>query len=399
MFRKIYNVIRIIIQKIIGFTLNILIQRNKNYIALGCHVDNLNMFMHNTKYLYLFLNNNKTNYKCVWLTNDEKIINKLKNCGYKNINKRTSLKGIWFALRAKYWLYDYGPTSVADKMFCHGSTKINFWHGIPLKKMGFDDVFDKRYYFTKLEKFFYNFFNITSGSTYIANNNYEISFLSSCFGVDKKYFKIIGSPRLDVLYKDIEGQDMFMEEDFANIKYFHEQGKKIIIYMPTFRDTEKDISGWLRSEKLQQFLKENNAVMICKLHPYDANGLNFDDCEELYKMNNNSDIYPVLKYSDALITDYSSINFDYLLLDKPIMYYVPDLEEYQEKCRGFYTPYSEFTVGDVCKTEDELLSAIKNVVDGVDNYKEQRKFLRDKVFKYQDGRNCERVVEWIKSLG
>ena len=394
---KLVNLIRIIVQKIVGFLFSIFIKRNNKYIAVGCFVDNINMFMHNTKYLFLYLNNIDREYKCVWLTDDRNIINKLINCGYKNIYKRTSIKGIWYALRAKYWLYDYSPTSVANKSYCNGAILINLWHGIPLKKIAFDDLNNNFNKYPSLQKKLYLSFKIKD-SFYITNGEYEQKCYKTAFLEEKEKMKIIGSPRLDVLYRDIEGQDLFMEEDFANIKSLHEQGKKLVVYMPTFRDTEKDISGWLRSEKLQQFLKENNAVMICKLHPYDANGLNFDDCEELYKMNNNSDIYPVLKYSDALITDYSSINFDYLLLDKPIMYYVPDLEEYQEKCRGFYTPYSEFAVGGICKTEDELLSAMQDVIDGKDDYKEQRKLLRDKMFKYQDGRNCERVVEWIKSL-
>ena len=115
-------------------------------------------------------------------------------------------------------------------------------------------------------------------------------------------------------------------------------------------------------------------------------------------MDSNADIYPVLKYSDALITDYSSIYFDYLLLDKPIIYYPIDLEEYQKKCRGFYRPYEELTAGVKAYNEQELINAIQDVINGVDDYKEERKVLRDKIFKYQDGRNCERVVEWIKNL-
>ncbi|MBQ2871928.1 CDP-glycerol glycerophosphotransferase family protein, partial [bacterium] len=210
--------------------------------------------------------------------------------------------------------------------------------------------------------------------------------------------KILGSPRLDVLLHDIPNAEMFMEEDFNNIKNFKTQGKKIFIYMPTFRDTGKDISGWLKSDKLKEFLHNNNAVLVCKLHPFDKNSLDFELSEDFYKMDSDSDVYPILKYTDALITDYSSVYFDYLLLDKPILYYSPDLKEYQEKCRGFYEPYDKLTAGAITQTEQELFDAMQNVIDGVDNYKEQRKALRDRMFKYQDGRNCERVIEWIKSL-
>lgn len=189
-----------------------------------------------------------------------------------------------------------------------------------------------------------------------------------------------------------------MEEDFAKIKSFKEAGKKLFFYMPTFRDTGKDISGWLKSNKLKEFLRQNNAVLVCKLHFADKNSLNFELTEDFYKMDSDSDIYPVLKYSDALITDYSSIYFNYLLLDKPILYYPIDLAEYQEKCRGFYEPYDKLTAGVKAYNEQELINAMQDVINGVDNYKEERKALRDRMFKYQDGCNCERVVEFIRSL-
>lgn len=116
-------------------------------------------------------------------------------------------------------------------------------------------------------------------------------------------------------------------------------------------------------------------------------------------MSNNSDVYPILKHTDALITDYSSVYFDYLLLDKPILYYSPDIEEYQEQCRGFYSPYAELTAGVITQTEEELFKEIRNVIDGIDNYKTQRKTLRDKLFKHQDGNNCERITNWVLTLG
>ena len=107
----------------------------------------------------------------------------------------------------------------------------------------------------------------------------------------------------------------------------------------------------------------------------------------------------MMQFSDCLITDYSSISFDYLLVDKPLIYYVPDLEKYQEQCRGFYSPYDEIIAGEKVTNDSELFNAINNVLHGVDNHKERRTGLRNKFFKYQDGKNCERVIDWIKSLG
>ena len=129
-----------------------------------------------------------------------------------------------------------------------------------------------------------------------------------------------------------------------------------------------------------------------------AAALNFELPYTIYKMDSNSDIYPILKYSDGLITDYSSIYFDYLLLDKPILYYIPDIEEYESQDRGFYEPYENLTAGIYAKTEDELLKGLTDIINGVDNYKEKRKALRDRMFVYQDGNNCKRNLKFIKGL-
>ena len=390
------SLIKIIMQKIIGFLLSLFIPRDSKYIAVGCYIDNLNMFMHNTKYLFLYLNNERSKYKCVWLTNDKKIIDKLKSNGYENIYKRSSIKGWWFALRAKYWIYDYSPSSVSNKCFCSNAIKINLWHGTGSLKQSFND--DKNFIQKgSLQSKIYNFLRIKD-SYFNVDSEHEGFYRKSAFNAKDEQIIIKGSPRLDVLYKDIPNAEMFMKDDFKNIKAFKEQGKKLFFYVPTFRESKEDISGWLKSKKLEQFLKNNNVILVCKLHPFDTNSLNFELGEEFYKMESDSDLYVVLKYMDAMISDYSSVYFDYLLLDRPIIYYVPDLKEYQEKCRGFYEPYENLTAGIKVKTEQELLSAMRDIIGGIDNYKGDRERLRNQTFKYQDGRNCERIVEWIKSL-
>ena len=138
--------------------------------------------------------------------------------------------------------------------------------------------------------------------------------------------------------------------------------------------------------------------MVCKLHFADKNSLNFELTDNYYKMDSDADIYPVFKYSDAMITDYSTIAFDYLLLDKPILYYPVDLQEYLKKCRGLYGEYNEITAGEKAYNENDLINAMQNIIDKNDKYKKERENLRNKVIKHQDGKNCERFMNWLKSL-
>ena len=279
-----------------------------------------------------------------------------------------------------------------------GAICIDFWHGIPLKKIIYDD--NERWMKIDLSKLTHKLWNIMRPKEdyFIVNGDFEQKCYTTAFVMPKEKIKVIGSPRADVLLHDFPNEDLCMEKDFKNIKNLKQNGKKIFIYMPTYRDSGKDISGWLKSDRLHKFLQENNSILVCKLHPNDDNVLDFEYTDSFYKMNNKSDIYPVLKYSDALITDYSSVYYDYLLLDKPILYYPIDIEEY-EASRGFYEPYEELTAGAKADNEEELINAMQDVINGVDNYKEKRKVLCDRMFKYQDGHNCERVLDWIKTLG
>lgn len=400
MIKKIFKQIKFFVKNVIQYILSkiitIFVVPSKKNILIGSSNNNKDLFFNNTKYLFLFMTQN-TNYNITYVCSETKTLNTLRKLGYQNVCLKNSCKAFFSSLKAKYWFYDFYATNVFP-FVNRNSILINLWHGIPLKKMGYDDIFDFRYKFNKIQSIFFNYFSSFHNDFYVTNSLIETKNLSSCFGDSLKQFLIIGSPRLDVLLHDIPNAEMFMEEDFNKIKHFKAAGKKIFIYMPTFRDTGRNVSTWLNSETIKNFLDENNAVLVCKLHPFDKNLLKFKQIEEIYKMNNDSDIYPVLKYSDALISDYSSVAFDYLLLDRPIIYHAPDLQEYQKTCRGFYTPYEEFVVGKISYNEDELISAMQDVINGIDNYKEQRKVLRDKMFKYQDGKNCERVVEWIRSL-
>ena len=141
-----------------------------------------------------------------------------------------------------------------------------------------------------------------------------------------------------------------------------------------------------------------HTILLCKLHPADVNSLDFELSEDFYKLDNNTDVYPILKYTDGLITDFSSIALDYLIINKPIIYYIPDLLEYQEQCHEFYVPYDKFVAGIKADNQVEIFDALKQVLSGIDNYAEQREILKNSVFKNQDGKNCERLWDFIRGL-
>ena len=115
----------------------------------------------------------------------------------------------------------------------------------------------------------------------------------------------------------------------------------------------------------------------------------------------NSDIYNLLPAFDALITDYSSIFYDYLLLDKPILFYMYDLDDYT-KYRGLVVDkeaLSWYLPGPIYRRFEDLVAGIESILIGDDPYREERSRVRDLVHKYKDAKSAERVWKLILNEG
>ena len=204
-----------------------------------------------------------------------------------------------------------------------------------------------------------------------------------------------------------------MEEIFSylNIK----NGNKKLVFMPTYRtalgrvessiDRKLNVLGIdnVDIEEVNEFLQENNINIIIKLHPAEES-LYIDSIKNLSNINlitksyldeNNIDIYEILRYSDGLITDYSSVYFDYLLLDKPIIFFNNDISEYEEN-RGFLLePVDYWMPGEKVKSYDEFKKGIEDIAKNNDKYVEARRDIRNIVHRHKDGNSCNRVNEKI----
>ena len=112
------------------------------------------------------------------------------------------------------------------------------------------------------------------------------------------------------------------------------------------------------------------------------------------------DIYPMLAISDLLITDYSSIFFDYLLLDRPMIFFAYDLDAYLEKDRDMYFDYETITPGDKCKNQDELERCLRHLLSNNldDSYGGVRSKIRSLAHDHCDNQSCRRLIDnYLKS--
>jgi CDP-glycerol glycerophosphotransferase (TagB/SpsB family) len=106
---------------------------------------------------------------------------------------------------------------------------------------------------------------------------------------------------------------------------------------------------------------------------------------------------PLLFYSDILITDYSSIYFDFLLMDRPMIFYNYDYDDYKDK-RDFLFSYEDNTPGPKVQTQGELLVAIEKYLNNPELDSEIRTKIKNRFHKYPDGKACERTYKLIKEL-
>ena len=186
--------------------------------------------------------------------------------------------------------------------------------------------------------------------------------------------------------------------------------------MPTFRQSKNgrfNAGGIVSSETMlpilsefkclkefDEYLKSNGVFLVVKVHPL-AKFKNIVDLQNIRILTNEDivskgvKLYEFVKDFDALVTDYSSIYFDYMLLDRPIGFTLDDYETYADK-RGFVVDnVLDFMPGHHLYTVSDMENFINDVVKGKDVYKSERQALLPKVCNYSDGNNCKRLAEEV----
>ena len=372
-------------------------------------------FWGNSKYLYLYTSHNYPKIEAIWISRNKELVKELKSKGYKSVRK-WSLQGIKYALRAKFVIYDNIPNSV-NKYFANG-INIQLYHGIPLKKIDIKSLSKnpviykfwntlrysrgfKRLFF----KLFFPYVIKTDDWAFISTPNYIEEF-SEALCINKEKIIPLGFPRNDVLFSLIKGMEIGMDlTSFKIVKKASEEGKKILIYMPTFRDTgDTAFDQIFNLEALNGVLENLNAILIIKYHAA-SSLIHYIKSYTAQKKNDKlnfviydtaSDIQPILPYSNLLISDYSGVFFDYLFLDKPIIFYAHDLEKYLQEDRELYHDYHSYVPGIIVYNFNDMLNMIQSIIQkNRDTFKKKRLELKSKLYEYVDNESSERIVSFL----
>jgi len=366
--------------------LQLLIPRKRKLWVFGAWYGQ--KYSDNSRALYEYMLDYHSEYKVIWITRNHAIYNKLLNEN-KPILMTNSLKGIITCLRASVAIIG-SDTNDLNRFCLNGIRQIWLWHGMPLKKILFDCMIINIK--SKLVKILMPYYYFLPNNT-ITSSDFFIPYLESAFNLKDNNILKTGLPRCDIL---------FSQETEPVIKEIRKtfKGCKIIFYMPTFRTAIYDgklfnpFSSFDFDESIFfQKLEDNNFVFLYKPHFIDESvSVKFDHNRFIYIKDNDFDnLYLFLKDIDILMTDYSSVYFDFLVTKKPVILAPFDYEEYLRTAREHYFDYFENIEGNIIRSWKEIY----NLLDTGDF-----KIISDNTIKkycqYNNGNSCKKLFEIIK---
>lgn len=340
------------------------------------------------KYIYEYLNQAYPNeYKCIWVINDKKT-----KIPYGAIKvKRFSIRYAYYFARCKYDVLNVRQPNWIRKR--KGNVFLETWHGTPLKRLVFDQ--EEVCGASPLHK--QQFYRQSRDWDYlISDNGFSTETFKRAFLFHNEIVEC-GYPRNDVLYAPDKEARIIKLKDQLGIP----KDKKTILYAPTWRDDEYYGKGEykfalkLDLHELKRQLGDEY-VLLLRTHYYIADSIDTTGIEDFaFNVSKYNDISELYLISDLLITDYSSVFFDYANLRRPILFYTYDLEKYRDMLRGFYLDIEEDMPGPLLFTEEEVIAEIKDIANIEKKYQDKYDEFYERFCHVDDGDASKRIVERV----
>lgn len=347
-------------------------------------------------YEYMVRNKNYKEYKFIWAfvnVDEYKFLEKNRNT---KVVKKNSKEYKKYLAQAKYWVFNYKiPDYLKPKK---NQIFLQCWHGTPLKRLGCDLIhFDNQLNTIKGMKKRYKI-EASKFSYFISPSKFASEKFISAWNLKEigKEDCIVeeGYPRNDFLLN-------YKEEDVLRIKKelgIENEKRKVILYAPTYRSNQHESGvGYVYKEEIdfKRFQEKfgDKYIILFRPHYFIANSFDFSKYDGfVYDVSKVDDINELYVITDILITDYSSVFFDYANLHRPIIFYMYDLAHYRDESNGFYIDIEKELPGPIVETQDKL----ENIVENIDkNFKYDEKYRKfNKKYNYlDDGNASKRVVK------
>lgn len=348
-------------------------------------------------YEYMINNDEFKDYKFIWAFVDDKKYKYLEENINTTVVKIREKEYKKYLAKAKYWIFNY---KIPDFLYPKkNQIFVQCWHGTPLKRLGcdlehFDNVLNtidgiKKRYKIEASKFTY----------FISPSKFASEKFISAWNLKEigKENIIVeeGYPRNDFLFN-------YKEKDVQQIRKklgIENDNRKIILYAPTYRSDQHQTGlGYVYKEEIdfkkmeEKFGKEY--LILFRPHYFIANSFDFDKYKGfVYNVANIDDINELYIISDILITDYSSVFFDYANLKRPMIFFMYDLEHYKNESNGFYIDLNELP-GQIVETQEDLEKSIEDVDFNIGSSKKYKEF-NEKYNYLDDGNASKRVIEKV----
>lgn len=338
------------------YALSGLARRRPDNLVFGGNGDR---FTDNAKHLFLRIARDER-FHSTWITGNRRVLDEVRSLGLR-AELRWSWAGVKAALGARWFVVGAYPSDI-NFWLSRGARVLNLWHGIPLKSIEFDieaGPLARVYHsppWSPLRLAFLDRFRrpdvVLSPSRFLSERCFE-----SAFRVGPERCLELGYPRTDHLFapapRDQIARGLGIDANVA-------AANSVIGYFPTWRDDGRDFLGdaGFSFDELDERLAAARRLLVFKAHP------NFGDIVPRDRTFSNVvildpaiDLNDVLPLCDVLVTDYSSVAFDFLLLDRPIVYFLPDHDRYVGR-RNLYFDLDEMTAGPVLTTPGDLFDAL-----------------------------------------
>ena len=331
-------------------------------------------------------------YECIWFLFDTSI----EIPGRCKKIRNNYFPYFWYLMRAGFWVFDS-----RQPLYCRKKKSVTYiqtWHGTPLKKLALDmDRMDMGGS-TDINDYHRQFLVTCKDWDYlISQNNFSTEIFRSCFAFKDRPILEIGYPRNDILIRDNKKDKIIEYKKMLGLPL----DKKIILYAPTWRNNEYSVKGKykfaskLNFDKAQKELSDEY-IFIVKYHYLVSDKIDWSPYEGfVYTFDETKDIAWLYLVSDMMITDYSSVMFDYSLLKRPMLFFAYDLQDYKENLRGFYFDFVEEAPGPISRDTNQLINDIKSYEPL--KWEDKYQTYSNKYNHVDDGHASEKVIDLIKN--
>ena len=339
--------------------------------------------------------------KTTWISSEPKIVAQLRELGYE-AHLRWSLRGILACLDAGVFVFD-GLTRDINHWLSRGSERVLLRHGVGFKKVarGHENPGHRLYQLFHgqwWQRMFWAYllpWHLVRPDLMTATSPDHAEQGELFYGVDSNDIVITGFPRNDALFSsetaaiDPQIRSMAAEAD--------DRGLPIFAYLPTFRDDSSHFEFPLR--ELEEMASRIGIILAIKLHFVDslrAKSYEPNPNGNLRLLNPHIDPIQIFPVAAGLISDYSSVVFDYMLTERPVIFFVPDLDEYLQHSRSFCYDFDEVTPGPKARTLNELEGAIVAARDNnLEEWRKQYESVLTRFHTYRDAQSSQRVYDTI----